>query len=334
MTILVTGGAGFIGHHMIHTLLDHGHAVVALDDLSTGHGWAVPGQATLIVGDSGDKALVGRIIDAHGVTAVFHFAGSIVVPESVADPLGYYFNNTVKSHALIDTAVKHGVRHFILSSTAAVYGTDNEEPVSEDAPLDPASPYGRSKLMTEMMLRDACAVSAMKYGILRYFNVAGADPAGRGGQSSKTSTHLVKIACEVAVNKRDQLSIFGTDYPTADGTCIRDYIHVSDLADVHWLTLQHLQSGGDPVTLNCGYGRGFSVRQVINQVEKTAGRSLPVVEAARRDGDQAVIIADPSRAMELLNWTPRFDDLGLIVKHALDWEQKLLFRNHTDSSDR
>ncbi|MGB7431341.1 MAG: UDP-glucose 4-epimerase GalE [Ahrensia sp.] len=334
MTILVTGGAGFIGHHMIYNLLDHGHAVVALDDLSTGHGWAVPGQATLIVGDSGDKALVGRIIDEHGVTAIFHFAGSIVVPDSVADPLGYYFNNTVKSHALIETAVKHGVRHFVLSSTAAVYGTYNAEPVSEDTALDPASPYGRSKLMTEMMLRDACSVSAMSYGILRYFNVAGADPAGRGGQSSKVSTHLIKIACEVAVNRRDHLSIFGTDYPTADGTCIRDYIHVSDLADVHRLTLQHLSDGGSSVTLNCGYGRGFSVREVINRVERAAGKPLAIVEAARRDGDQAVIIADPSRAMDLLDWTPRFDDLGLIVGHALDWERKLLFRNRTESDDR
>ncbi len=327
MAILVTGGAGFIGNHMTRNLLDNGHDVVTIDNLSTGNDWAVSGNATLVVGDIGDQQLVADVIQNHDVETIIHFAGSIVVQDSVHDPLGYYLNNTVKSHALIKSAIDNGVKHFIFSSTAAVYGSLGMEPAKEDAPLNPGSPYGNSKLMTEIMLREACAVNDMTYGILRYFNVAGADPNGRGGQSSKLSTPLIKVACEVATGKRAEMSIFGNDFDTPDGTCVRDYIHVCDLAEVHRLMLIYLERKKESLTVNCGYGRGFSVREVIEQVGKIAGKDLTVLNGPRREGDPAVIVANAERAKKLLNWEPKYDDLALIVKHALNWEIQLSKRN-------
>jgi len=271
MTILVTGGAGYIGSHMVYELLDRGEHVVVLDNLSTGFDWAIPQAAPLIIGDSGDQRLVASLIAQHGVTAIMHFAASIVVPQSVRDPLSYYRNNTVNSRALIETAVKAQVEHFIFSSTAAVYGNAQVVPIGEDVPTEPMSPYGSSKLMTEIMLRDAAQAHGLRYVILRYFNVAGADPQQRAGHSTAGATHLIKVALETALGLRPKMDVFGTDYPTADGTCIRDYIHVSDLARAHFDALRYLRAGGASVICNCGYGHGFSVLQVIDAVRRITG---------------------------------------------------------------
>ncbi|RWC96555.1 MAG: UDP-glucose 4-epimerase GalE, partial [Mesorhizobium sp.] len=276
MAVLVTGGAGYIGSHMVWELLDAGESVVVLDRLSTGFEWAVAPEAKLLVGDVGDRELVGQIIRDYKVDAIIHFAGSIVVPQSVADPLGYYENNTSKTRTLIETAVREGVPHFIFSSTAAVYGGAGLEPVREDARLAPVSPYGLSKLMSEWMLRDAAKAHDIRYTALRYFNVAGADPKGRTGQSTPGATHLIKVACETALGKRPLMQVFGTDYPTPDGTCIRDYIHVSDLAAAHRLALQRLRAGGESLVANCGYSHGYSVLQVIDSVRRAFGRDFEV----------------------------------------------------------
>jgi UDP-glucose 4-epimerase len=327
MSILVTGGAGYIGSHMVHALVDAGEAVVVLDNLVTGFDWAVAEGVPLIVGDTGDQPLVASIIAEHGVEAIIHFAASVVVPDSVADPLGYYRNNTVNSRALIETAIKGGVRHFIFSSTAAVYGNPERVPVSEDAPAMPMSPYGSSKLMTETMLRDAGRAHGLGYVILRYFNVAGADPRLRTGQSTRNATHLIKVAAEAAVGLREKIEVFGTDYPTADGTGIRDYIHVSDLARAHSDALRHLRAGGDSLTLNCGYGHGFSVLEVIDAVKRVSGVDFRVDIAPRRAGDPAQVVAAAERVRALLGWRPQLDDLSTIVAHALAWQKKLVTRN-------
>jgi UDP-glucose 4-epimerase len=272
VTVLVTGGAGYIGSHMVYALLDARERAVVLDNLSTGFDWAVPNGVPLIVAESGDQARVAAAIAEHGIDAIIHFAASLIVPDSLRDPLAYYHNNTVNSRALIETAVKTGVRHFIFSSSAAVYGNPKRVPVREDDPVVPISPYGSSKLMTEIMLRDAGAAHGLAYAILRYFNVAGADPLGRAGQSTKGATHLIKVAVETALGLRSKMQVFGTDYPTPDGTCIRDYIHVSDLVQAHLDALAYLRGGGASVTLNCGYGRGFSVLEVIDTVKKVSAR--------------------------------------------------------------
>jgi UDP-glucose 4-epimerase len=327
MTILVTGGAGYIGSHMVHELVDAGERVVVLDNLVTGFDWALPATAQLVVGDTGDQGRVGSIIAEHGITAIIHFAASVVVPDSVTDPLGYYRNNTVNSRALIETAIKGGVEHFIFSSTAAVYGNPASVPVGEDEPTRPMSPYGSSKLMTEIMLRDAGAAHGLGYVILRYFNVAGADPQLRTGQSTQGATHLIKVAAEAAVGLRPGIDVFGTDYPTPDGTCIRDYIHVTDLVRAHSDALAYLRGGGASQTFNCGYGRGFSVLEVIDAVKKASGRDFPVELAPRRAGDPTRIIASSDRARAVLGWRPQLDDLPTIVGHALAWQKKLMLRN-------
>lgn len=332
MTILVTGGAGYIGAHMVLALLDAGEQVVVLDDLTTGFQWAVDPRAVFVRGDAGDARLAGELISRYGVTDIVHFAGSSVVPDSVANPLAYYANNTAASLALVRAAAAGGVERFIFSSTAAVYGMTGDEPASEDTPPAPVSPYGRSKLMTEWMLADAAATGALRYGILRYFNVAGADPQGRSGQSTHAATHLVKAACQAALGLRTHLDLFGTDYPTPDGTCIRDYIHVSDLVSAHGAVLDHLRSGGGSVTFNCGYGRGFSVREVIAAVQSVTGSALSVKECARRPGDPASVIADVSRLRRELGWAPAHDTLEDIVASAWAWEQHLLRRSGAQSA--
>jgi UDP-glucose 4-epimerase len=304
-------------------LLDAGSDVIVLDDLSTGLASSVPGAAKFVHGDVADQALLRRLIAELGVDAILHFAGSIVVPDSVANPLGYYLNNTVKSRALIETAVQTGVRYFIFSSTAAVYGMPGSAPVKEEAPLKPLSPYGSSKLMTEMMLKDAAAAHDLKYVVLRYFNVAGADPHGRSGQSTPRATHLIKVACEAAVGKRSHLQVFGTDYETPDGTCVRDYIQVSDLARAHSAALAYVQAGGPSETFNCGYGRGFSVLEVVEAVKRVSGRAFEVRLGPRRPGDPAQIVAASNKIREVLDWTPSYDDLDLIVRQALNWEARL-----------
>ena len=327
MTVLVTGGAGYIGSHTVHALADAGERVVVLDNLSTGFDWAVAGSVPLVVGETGDQNLVATIIKEHRVEAIIHFAASVVVPDSVADPLRYYKNNTVNSRALLECAVKGGVKHFIFSSTAAVYGNPERMPVREDDPLNPMSPYGSSKLMTEIMLRDASHAHGLKHVILRYFNVAGADPEGRTGQSTKGATHLIKVAVETALGRRAKMDIFGTDYPTPDGTCVRDYIHVSDLAAAHLDALRYLRAGGASMTANCGYGRGYSVREVIDTVKRVSGTDFRVDISPRRPGDPAGIVASSDRARATFGWQPRYDDLALIVDHALGWERKLMVRN-------
>ena len=323
MTILVTGGAGYIGSHMIHTLIEAGEGVIVLDNLSTGFKWAIPKGVQLATGETGDEALVARLIAEHGVSAIIHFAASIVVPDSVSDPLGYYRNNTVNSRALIECAVKGGVEQFIFSSTAAVYGNPAKVPIVEDDAVAPMSPYGSSKLMTEIMLRDAGMAHGLDYVILRYFNVAGADPKLRTGQSTKGATHLIKVAVETALGKRAKMDVFGTDYPTPDGTCVRDYIHVADLVRAHCDALAYLRAGGRSVTLNCGYGHGFSVLDVIGAVKRVSGVDFRVDHAGPRPGDVVRIVAQSDRARELLGWRPQFDDLATIVTHALAWERKL-----------
>jgi UDP-glucose 4-epimerase len=327
MTILVTGGAGYIGSHMVYALVAAGERVAVLDNLSTGFDWAVAGSVPLILGETGDQDLVATIIKQHGVEAIIHFAASIVVPESVSDPLGYYKNNTVNSRALIECAVKGGVKHFIFSSTAAVYGNPARVPVTEDDTLMPMSPYGSSKLMSEIMLRDAGIAHGLAHVILRYFNVAGADPEGRTGQSTKGATHLIKVAVETALKKRAKMDVFGTDYPTPDGTCVRDYIHVSDLVRAHLDALRYLRAGGASITANCGYGRGYSVREVIDAVKRASDTDVRVDLSPRRPGDPAQIVASSERARSALGWRPQYDDLAVIVADALAWERKLMLRN-------
>ena len=323
MSILVTGGAGYIGSHMVHELADAGERVVVLDNLSTGFDWAVANGVPLIVGDTGDQNLVAQIISEHKVDSIIHFAAWLVVPDSVKDPLGYYKNNTVNSRALIETAIKNGVRQFIFSSTCAVYGNPTHVPVTEDTLAAPISPYGSSKLMTEIMLRDAGTAHGLRYVILRYFNVAGADPTCRTGQSTKNATQLVKVAVETALGLRSKLDIYGTDYPTPDGTCIRDYIHVSDLVREHSDALRYLRAGAASVTLNCGYGHGFSVREVVDMVKRVSGIDFKVEIAPRRPGDPAQIVAASDRARAILGWRPQYDDLATIIAHSLAWEQRL-----------
>ena len=323
MAVLVTGGAGYIGSHMVHALVDAGERVVVLDNLSTGFPWAVASGATLAVAESGDQPRVAALIAEHGIDAIIHFAASVVVPESVLHPLAYYRNNTLNSRALIEAAVVSGVRYFIFSSTAAVYGNPERVPVSEEDPTVPLSPYGRSKLMTEMMLEDAGAAHGLHYGILRYFNVAGADPLARTGQSTKGATHLIKVAVETALGLRPKMDVYGTDYQTPDGTCIRDYIHVWDLVRAHSQALAYLRAGGRSITVNCGYGRGFSVLEVIETVKHVSGIDFKVEIAGRRPGDPARIVAAADRARATLHWKPEFDNLPTIVSHALAWERKL-----------
>ena len=327
MAILITGGAGYIGSHAVIDFLEAGEDVVVLDDLSTGFEWAVQPGAHLVRGNIGDREALERLFAEHDIEAVVHFAGSIIVPESVENPLKYYLNNTARSRDLIEACVAHGVKHFIFSSTAAVYGTPESVPVAEDVPLVPESPYGRSKLMTEWMLRDTAAAYPMSFAALRYFNVAGADPEGRTGQSTANATHLIKVACETALGKRGHIDIFGTDYPTPDGTCIRDYIHVSDLVRAHRQALDYLRGGGESLIANCGYGHGFSVREVLASVERVSGRKLDVREAPRRAGDATEVVANPALVKTRLDWTPLHDDLDLIVSHALAWETHLASRN-------
>jgi len=324
--VLVTGGAGFIGSHMALELLDAGERVVVIDNLSTGVRWSVPAAAPLVVGDVGDRALTAQVIREHGVDAIIHFAGSLVVPESMSDPLGYYLNNTVKSHALIEVAVATGVRHFIFSSTDSVYGAPTVIPIAEDAPLQPISAYGWSKLMTEIMLKSASAAYGLRAVALRYFNVAGADPKGRSGQSTPRATQLIKVACEAALGKRSQMEVFGTDYPTPDGTCIRDYIHVTDIAHAHLAALRYLRSGGASEVYNCGYSKGYSVLQVIAAVKRVSGRDFQVRRSERRPGDPPVLIADAGKIRARLGWRPRHDDLESMVAQALAWESGLAAR--------
>ena len=323
MTVLVTGGAGYIGSHAVYELIDAGERVVVLDNLSTGFLSALPDPAMAIIGDAGDQALVAKLIDTHQVDSIVHFAASIVVPESVRDPLGYYRNNTVNSRALIETAIKGGVRYFIFSSTAAVYGNPERVPVGEDAALVPVSPYGWSKLMTEVMLRDAAAAHGLGYVILRYFNVAGADPKQRTGQSTPNATHLIKVAVQAALGVSPLLEVFGADYPTPDGTCVRDYIHVTDLSRAHRAALDYLRRGGASSIVNCGYGRGYSVLEVINAVRRVAGTDLPLRMAPRRLGDPVSLVADATRIRALFGWVPEFNDLDTVVAHALAWERRL-----------
>jgi UDP-glucose 4-epimerase len=323
MTVLVTGGAGYIGSHMVLELVDSGQDVVVLDDLSTGYRESIPAEATLVTGDMGDQALIARVIEEHGIDAIAHFAAKIVVPESVTDPLAYYLNNTVKSRALLDAAVKCGVKNFIFSSTAAVYGDAKVSPIPEDLPLAPINPYGRSKLMTEWMLADTAQAHGLRYVALRYFNVAGADPKGRSGQSTPNATHLIKVAAQAALGQRPYLQVFGTDYPTRDGSCVRDYIQVTDLAKAHLAALTHLRRGGDSLTLNCGYGHGFSVLEVIEVVKRISGVDFEVRQVPRRAGDPAALVAQVDRIRDCLGWTAQYDDLDAIVDQALRWERSL-----------
>ena len=327
MAVLVTGGAGYIGSHMALKLADLGETVVVLDNLTTGFDWAIDHRASFVRGNAGDMELVGEIIGKHGISEIVHFAGSIVVPESVVNPLKYYANNTSTSRNLIEAAVKGGVKHMVFSSTAAVYGMTGLAPVAEDTPLNPVSPYGRSKLMTEMMLADVAAAHPITFGALRYFNVAGADPQKRSGQSSPTATHLIKVACQAALGQRQFLEIFGTDYPTPDGTCVRDYIHVTDLVEAHALLLDYLRKGGANTTLNCGYGLGYSVRQVIDTVHEVSGVDFAVREAPRRAGDPPANVAGADKIRTLLGWMPAHADLEEIVASAYAWEQYLVTRN-------
>ena len=327
MTILVTGGGGYIGSHMAHALVDVGEPVVVIDNLTTGFRSALPESATLVIGDVGDQALVTSVIKTSAITEIIHFAASIVVPDSVRDPLGYYRNNTINTRALLEVAVATGVQRFIFSSTAAVYGNPQRVPVGEDAPALPMSPYGNSKLMSEIMLKDAAAAHGLSYVILRYFNVAGADPKLRTGQATVGATHLIKVAVETALGARRKMDVFGTDYPTPDGTCIRDYIHVSDLVRAHLDALTYLRAGGASLTLNCGYGRGFSVLEVIETVKRVSGVDFKVDVAGRRPGDPAQIVAASDRARATLKWQPQFDNLETIVTQALAWERKLMGRN-------
>jgi UDP-glucose 4-epimerase len=324
LPVLVTGGAGYIGSHAVLALLDAGWPVVVIDDLSTGFDWAVPKEAVLARGDIADANLVARLIAEHRIGAVMHFAGSIIVPESVAQPLAYYENNTAKSRALIESAVKGGASHFIFSSTAATYGSPDRVPISEDARTEPINPYGWSKLMTERMLIDSAAAYGINYCALRYFNVAGADPKGRSGQSTRGATHLIKVAVEAATGKRGHVDVFGTDYDTADGTGVRDYIHVSDLAAAHLAALERLIAApAESMILNCGYGRGFSVLEVLDSVDRVTNMAIERRISPRRPGDPPALVADNRAILAALPWRPERDRLDTIVADALAWERKL-----------
>lgn len=324
MAVLVTGGAGYIGSHTVLALAEAGESVVVIDNLSTGFSTALPEGVPLFIGDAGDENLVDGVIAAHNVTSIIHFAGSVVVPDSMRDPLAYYRNNTMTTRNLLNAAVKNNIGKFIFSSTAAVYGNPDEVPVSEAAPTRPLSPYGFSKLMSEIMLHDVASAYGMNYVVLRYFNVAGADPQARIGLQTPGATHLLKIAVEAATGQRAKIDVFGGDYPTQDGSCIRDFIHVSDLAQAHCAALGYLEQGGGSVTLNCGYGRGYSVLETIEAVRRVSGRNFAVQVAARRPGDIMTMVADTSRIGATLNWTPQYDNLETIAAHALAWEEKLL----------
>ncbi len=329
MTILVTGGAGYIGSHMVHELVDAGEPVVVLDNLSTGFRFLIPGSVPFVPGSTGDRELVAKTIARHGITAIIHFAASIVVPDSVSDPLGYYRNNTMNTCTLLDAAIEAGVKQFIFSSTAAVYGNAEQTPVREDAVTLPISPYGSSKLMSEIMLHDTGKAHGLRFVVLRYFNVAGADPKLRTGQSTAGATHLIKVACEAALGKRPRIDVFGTDYPTPDGTCVRDYIHVSDLARAHSAALAHLRRGGESATFNCGYGHGASVLEVIDSVRRASGHDFPVEICGRRPGDPAALVANVDRIRSTLDWRPQFQDLDTIVAHAFAWERRLSGKRET-----
>ena len=321
MKILVTGGAGYIGSHVVRQLGEAGHEVVTLDNLSTGHKWAVL-SGTLVEADCGDREVVDKLLSAHRFDAVMHFAAHLTVPESVAQPLKYYRNNTVNLVTLLELCVQHKVPRFVFSSTCAVYGLPQAGPVTEETALAPISPYGASKMMSERILMDTAAVTGLRYSILRYFNVAGADPQLRIGQATRDSTQLIKVACETANGQRPEVQIFGTDYPTRDGTGVRDYIHVDDLSRAHVDALNYLANGGASEVLNCGYGHGYSVREVIESVRRVSGRPVPAREVARRPGDPAEVVADCSRIRRVLGWQPRHDDLDFIVDTAWRWEVK------------
>lgn len=323
MTVLVTGGAGYIGSHMVLAQVEAGESVVVIDNLSTGFSSALPEGVPLYIGDAGDENLVAGVIANHDVDAIIHFAGSVVVPDSMRDPLGYYRNNTMTTRNLLAAAVRGNIRRFIFSSTAAVYGNPDQMPVTEDAPTRPLSPYGASKLMSEIMLHDTAATHDLHFVVLRYFNVAGADPLARIGLATVGATHLLKIAVEAATGQRAKIDVYGTDYPTPDGSCIRDFIHVSDLAQAHRAALAYLRLGGTSTTLNCGYGRGYSVLDTIEAVRRVAGYNFAVQYAPRRAGDIMTMIADTSRIRATLDWTPQYDDLPTIAAHALAWEAKL-----------
>lgn len=320
--ILVTGGAGYIGSHMVLALLDAGHEPVILDNFSTGHEILVPEGVTVIRGDVGDRQVTDALFAAHDFDAVAHFASSIIVPESVTDPLKYYINNTLNTAHLIAATVNAGIKRFIFSSTAMVYGNQSQKPMDESVILAPDNPYGASKLMSETILQDTAKAHDLSYVVLRYFNVAGADPAGRSGQLSKPATHLIKVASELVCGKRDAMQIFGTDYDTPDGTCIRDYIHISDLIGAHMVALDHLMDNGAPVIANCGYGSGNSVRDVLASVARVSGSNMNITEAPRRAGDAIYLVADSGLLKRTLGWVPEHDDLDAIVKSAIDWERR------------
>jgi UDP-glucose 4-epimerase len=323
MTILVTGGAGYIGSHVVRQLRERNEKVVVLDNLSTGFRSAVL-DAPLVVGDTGDRELVSRLLREYDVETVMHFAAHTIVPESVTNPLKYYGNNTCSTRSLLQCCQEAGTKYFVFSSTAAVYGIPPGGLAAEDSPTAPINPYGMSKLMSEWMLRDLAAASSLRYVVLRYFNVAGSDPGGRIGQSTLNATLLTKVACEVAVGKRECLYVFGTDYDTPDGTGVRDYIHVEDLADAHVKALDYLRRGGASTTLNCGYGHGYSVREVIATVNRVNGRPIKTEDKPRRPGDPPTLVAKADRIRSTLGWSPRFDDLETIVRTQLAWEQRLL----------
>src|SRR2546429_2738598 len=323
MTVLVTGGAGYIGSHMVLALAEAGESVVVIDNLSTGFSAFLPEGVPLFIGDAGDENLVEGVIAQHRVESIIHFAGSVVVPDSMRDPLGYYRNNTMTTQSLLKAAVKGGVNRFIFSSSATVYGNPDQMPVPETAPTRPMSPYGSSKLMTEIMLHDVATAHDMNYVVLRYFNVAGADPQARIGLATVGATHLLKIAVEAATGQRAKIDVFGTDYPTSDGSCVRDFVHVTDLAQAHRAALLYLRGGGASTTLNCGYGRGYSVLQTIEAVRRVSGRNFAVSYAPRRPGDIMTMVADTRRIHATLDWTPQYDNLETIAAHALAWEEKL-----------
>ncbi|MGF6861696.1 UDP-glucose 4-epimerase [Rhodobacteraceae bacterium MBR-64] len=322
MSILITGGAGYIGSHVALDFIQQGRSVVIADNLVTGRKELVPVEATFEYVDIGDEAVMRRVMRDHAVSAVIHCAGSTIVPESVANPLKYYKNNTVASLALLRAMASENVHRIIFSSTAAVYRAEEGEPLAEFHEINPSTPYGMSKWMTEMMIGDVAAAKALDYVILRYFNVAGADPKQRSGQATPEATHLIKVAVEAALGVRQELGIFGTDWPTPDGTGVRDFIHVTDLAKAHRLALTYLEEGGDSQTLNCGYGRGYSVREVVATVRKVCESDFVVSEGPRRPGDLGSVIADPRRLMSLLDWVPEYDSLDVIIQHAVEWERR------------
>src|SRR4051795_6793115 len=328
MSVLVTGGAGYIGSHVVQALAKAGESVIVIDNLSTGFSSFLPEGVPLFIGDAGDENLVEGVIRTRGIKSIIHFAGSVVVLESMRDPLAYYRNNTMTTRSLLNAAVKSGVSRLIFSSTAAVYGNPDQVPVSEEAPTRPLSPYGSSKLMTEIMLHDVASAHDMNYVVLRYFNVAGADPQARIGLATVGATHLLKIAVEAATGQRAKIDVFGTDYPTQDGSCIRDFIHVTDLSQAHRSALAYLRNGGASTTLNCGYGRGYSVLETIDAVRRVFSRNFRGQYAARRARDIMTMVADTSRIRGLLDWKPQYDDLETIAAHALAWEDKLFRERH------